>query len=179
MNIFYLSTSPQECAKFMVDRHVVKMVLESCQLLSTAHRLLDGKEYIGKSIKTNRNVKRWTLEDQRDAVLYQATHINHPSAVWARTSIENYNWLYEHFFALTNEYTYRYGKKHKCGGDLSFMLSSPPFNLKTYDMTEMPSCMAPEYIVSSDPIENYKNYYRNGKKHLHKWTKRTRPLWMS
>lgn len=177
MNIFYLSEDPRECAEMMVDRHVVKMILESSQLLSTAHRLLDGTEYVGKT-KTGRNVKRWKFPDNRENVIYQATHINHPSAIWTRTSVENYNWLYEHFFSLLMEYAYRYGKKHKCAGELSYMLASPPFNLKQYDMTEMPSCMAPEYIVSKDPIENYKNYYKFGKKHLHKWTKRPAPSWI-
>jgi hypothetical protein len=107
------------------------MILESAQLLSTAHRLLDGTQYIGKT-PTGRNVKRWELADSRDPVLYQATHINHPSAAWARTSVENYNWLYEHFFGLMLEYTYRYGKNHKCSGDLAYMLACPPYNLKDY-----------------------------------------------
>jgi hypothetical protein len=161
----------------MVDRHVVKMILESCQLLSTAHRLIDGVQYIGLS-KTGRKVQRWSINDHRDTVLYQATHINHPSAVWVRNSIENYNWLVNHLFALMDEYTHRYNKKHKCSGDISYALSTPPIKLKTYDWTEMPSCMAPEYIISKNPIENYRNYYKNGKKHLHKYTKRTPPDWL-
>lgn len=176
MNIFYLSKDPRECAEMMVDRHVVKMILESAQLLSTAHRMLDGLEY--KAFTGKRTVKRWSLADMREPVLYQATHINHPSTVWARTSVENYNWLYEHFFSLLLEYNYRYGKIHKCSGDLSYLLGSPPHNLKDYDMTEMPSCMAPEYVISSNPVENYQNYYKNGKKHLHRWTRRNPPGWI-
>jgi hypothetical protein len=92
MNIFYLDHDTEKCAEYHVDKHVVKMILEYCQLLSTAHRLSDGLQEPGFS-KTGRNVKRWRLLDNRDSVLYQATHVNHPSAVWARASRENYLWL--------------------------------------------------------------------------------------
>lgn len=177
MNIFYVSPDPVQAAQWMVDKHVVKMILESAQLLSTAHRVLDGREIVGKS-KTGRNAKRWVLDDARDAVLYQATHINHPSAVWARKSIENYNWLAEHLFALGEEYTYRYGKTHKCFGELSYQLQSPPKNLTNYDMTTMPSAMAPEYVVSEDPIVNYRNYYKIGKANMHSWKNRQPPEWI-
>ena len=177
MNIFYIDRCPVAAAQGMVDKHVVKMILESAQLLSTAHRFLDGREVAGKS-KTGRNAKRWVLDDSRDAVLYQATHINHPSAVWCRKSVQNYNWLVEHFFALGEEYTYRYGKTHKCFGELSIMLQSPPKNLTNYEMTTMPSAMAPEYVVSEDPLENYRNYYRVGKSRMHSWKNRQPPEWM-
>jgi len=177
MNIFMVHEDPVIAAQSLVDKHCVKMILESAQLLSTAHRMLDGTEYIGKTL-TGRNVRRWELADLREPVVYQATHVNHPSAVWARTSVENYNWLYEHFFALMTEYTYRYGKTHKCAGDLAYMLACPPYNLKDYDMTKMPSAMAKDYIISENPVENYRNYYKNGKNHLHKWTKRQPPEWL-
>lgn len=178
MNIFYLSTDPVQSAQWMVDKHVVKMILESAQLLCTAHRILDGRMTAGKS-KTGRNVKRFILDDARDAVLYSATHVNHPSAIWARTAVENYNWLYEHFYALGQEYTYRYGKTHKCfQGDLSYMLQSPPFNLKQYDMTPMPSAMDDQYKISTDPIINYRNYYQYGKQRMHSWKNRQPPEWI-
>ena len=178
MNIFYISEDPVQAAQWMVDKHVVKMILESAQLLSTAHRLLDGEQVMGKT-KTGRNAKRWKLHDNRDDVLYQATHINHPSASWCRESVENYNWLVEHLYGLLNEYTYRYEKTHKCFGELSYMLQSPPKNLTEYDMTTCPSAMAPEYVVSSDPVYNYRNYYKMGKTHLHSWKKRNPPEWMN
>ena len=179
VNIFYVDESPIDAAIALVDKHVVKMILESAQLLSTAHRVLDGIEYEGKS-QTGRKAKRWLLSDSREAVLYSATHINHPSAVWCRTAVENYNWLVDHFYELGWEYTHRYGKTHKCfQGDLAYMLQSPPFNLKEYDMTPMPSCMAPEYIISEDPLTNYRNYYIMGKSNLHKWTNRQPPEWIN
>jgi hypothetical protein len=177
MNIFMVDSDPVVAAQSLVDRHVVKMILESAQLLSTAHRLLDGNQSVEKS-KTGRKVKRWRLADTREDVLYQATHVNHPSAVWCRQSVENYNWLYEHFFALLLEYNYRYGKTHKCAGQLAYMLACPPYNLKDYDMTDMKPAMAAEYIISENPVENYRNYYKRGKTHLHKWTKRVKPAWL-
>lgn len=179
MNIFYLSASPAEAARWMVDKHVVKMILESAQLMSTAHRVVDGRMYVGKTA-TGRNIKRYRLDDARDSVLYSATHINHPSAVWARQSVENYNWLFEHFFALGQEYTHRYGKTHKCfQGDLAYMLSSPPHGVREYAMTKMPSAMDEQYIVSDDPIVNYRNYYRLGKINLHSWKNRQPPEWIN
>lgn len=177
MNIFYIDKDPVIAAQQMLDKHVVKMILESAQLLSTAHRLLDGREVAGKT-KTGRNVKRWVLDDGRDSVLYQATHVNHPSAVWTRQSVENYNWLVDHLFALGNEYTYRYNKTHKCFGELTYQLASPPFNLKNYDMTTMPSAMDKKYIISDDPVQNYRNYYRYGKQSIHSWKNRQPPKWI-
>jgi hypothetical protein len=178
MNIFYIDKDPVQAAQWMVDKHVVKMILESAQLLSTAHRLLDGEQVMGKT-KTGRNAKRWILKDAREPVVYQATHINHPSAVWCRQSVENYNWLADHLHALLGEYTYRYGKKHKVQGDLSYMLMSPPKNLQEYDMTLMPSAMADEYKISNDPIVNYRNYYKLGKARMHSWKNRQPPEWIN
>jgi hypothetical protein len=177
VNIFYIDHDPIKAAQGMVDKHVVKMILESAQLLSTAHRLLDGTQVEGTS-KTGRKAKRWILHDGRQDVLYLATHIHHPSAVWCRQSVENYSWLVEHFFALMHEYTHRYAKKHACFGDLSFMLQSPPHKLKDYDWTNMPCAMADEYKISDDPLTNYRNYYKIGKATMHKWTNRQPPEWI-
>ena len=185
MNIFYIDKDPVQAAQWMVDKHVVKMILESAQLLSTAHRVLDGEQktvqkYVNGSFPPRyRNIKRYVLQDARESVLYSATHINHPSAVWCRLSVPNYLWLVEHFFALMEEYTYRYGKTHKCYGDLSYMLQSPPKNLTNYDFTVMPSAMADEYKISDDPLENYRNYYKIGKATMHKWKNRQPPEWIT
>ena len=110
--MFYLSTRPQECAEWSVNSHCVKMILESAQLLSTAHRLLDGVEYTDKT-KTGRNVKRWRLDDWRENKLYSATHMNHPCAVWCRETSANYRWLHDLLIEYCLEYTHRYGKTHK------------------------------------------------------------------
>jgi len=177
MNIFYLHDDPVQCAQWMVDKHVVKMILESAQLLSTAHRIHDGQEFEGKT-QTGRKARRWFLPDDREHVIYTATHINHPSAVWARESVENYNWLVDHFFALMEEYNYRYGKNHKCFGEISYLLQSPPHGLRDFDRTPIPSCMDDKYIISDDPITNYRNYYIKGKSHMFNWKKRNPPPWI-
>lgn len=185
MNIFYIDEDPVQAAQWMVDKHVVKMILESAQLLSTAHRLLDGREIqlqvevINEEGDTKtRKKKWWLLNDAREEVLYSATHINHPSAIWCRSSIENYNWLVDHFFALMQEYTYRYDKEHKCFGELSYMLQPPPKNLQEFDFTTIPSAMPDECKISKNPVENYRNYYNTAKRRMFSWKKRETPPWI-
>ena len=185
MNIFYISEDPVQAAQWMVDKHVVKMILESAQLLSTAHRVLDGMEQVRQRLVPGtlenpkyRKHKVWFLPDNRESILYQATHINHPSAVWCRESIQNYTWLSEHLLALLDEYTFRYGKRHACS-EIAYHLQSPPMNLKKYDMTPMPSAMADEYKISDDPIVNYRNYYKLGKARMHSWKNRQPPEWIN
>jgi len=178
MNIFYVETDPYKAAESMVDKHVVKMILESAQLLSTAHRLLDGVEYVGQS-QSGRKAKRWRLPDERDDILYSATHINHPSAVWCRQTNNNYTWLYCHFVGLLNEYTYRYGKTHKCAeSTFRQLLQTLPANIPVGPLTPVTPAMLDEYKIGNDSLASYRNYYKVGKTHLHKWTKRETPQWM-
>jgi hypothetical protein len=182
MNIFYLHKDPVKAAEMHVDKHVVKMILESCQLLSTAHRVLDGIQQIGKS-KTGRNVKRWVIPEQYthglidlDSVLYQATHVNHPSAVWVRKSLLNYKWLHALLVALCNEYTYRYSKIHKCESDgLVHILSVAPFNSPHVPFTEPTPAMPDQYKVSENSIQSYRNYYNGEKQRMFSWKKRDVP----
>jgi hypothetical protein len=180
MNIFALDQDPKQAAEWMVDKHIVKMVLESAQLLSTAHRILDGTMYIdasGLARPHGRKVKRWRLPDEREQVLYSATHINHPSAVWCRETSDNYKWLYRHFLALCMEYNYRYGKIHKCM-DMCDHLCSYPRYIKLGDLTPVTPAMPDEYKVPNDHVESYRNYYRIAKERMHKWTKREKPAWI-
>jgi hypothetical protein len=177
MNIFYLDHNQQLCAEWSVDSHCVKMILESAQLLSTAHRVIDGSEYIDDGGK--RKVKRWRLDDDRNVTLYSATHVNHPSAVWCRETDTNYLWLWSLLNEYCKEYTYRYGKTHKVEADgLLYDLRYPPHKIKNAGLTEPPSAMDPKYIISKDPIINYRNYYKVGKIHLHKWKNREAPKWI-
>lgn len=178
MNIFYLSNSVTECAEWAVDRHVVKMILETAQLLSTAHRFIDGTEYVDKT-KSGRSVKRWSLYDSRDAILYSATHIHHPSAVWCRQSDANYTWLHNLLGAYLKEYTYRYGKVHSIEqSGLYDALRATPHNIPNGNFTQPTAAMDAKYIVSNDNIINYRNYYKQGKSHLHSWKKRDVPPWI-
>jgi len=176
MNVFYLSSDPYEASRLMVDKHVVKMILESAQLLSTAHRVLDGQEYIDAS--SGRKIRRWKLDDSREQHLYSATHMNHPSAKWVRESDNNYNWLFCHFHGLLNEYTYRYSKHHKCTSMMEW-LSSPPKNIPNGPKTQPPCAMDKAYVISEDAVVNYRNYYKHGKSHILYWTKRPAPAWIA
>ena len=178
MKIFYVNSDPEVAARSMVDRHVVKMILETAQLLSTAHRVIDGEEYVGQT-QTGRKAKRWRLSGNADAIMYAATHINHPSAVWVRENSANYNWLYDHLLALGREYTYRYGRTHLTIDKLKDILKDAPANItQSKVMTKMPSCMDKQYIVSLDPIINYRNYYNYGKTDLLRWSNRPPPQWI-
>lgn len=141
MNIFYLHSSPVKAAAYMYNKHVVKMILESAQLLCTAHIMLDGD---------NANVP------------YKATHKNHPSAIWTRESIENYYWVYDHMLALGKEYTQRYGKQHLTITKCKDILSKPPKNLTKIESTEIPQCM-PDEFKNTNPVVGYWNYYINAK----------------
>jgi len=177
LNIFYIDADPRLCAEWSVDSHCIKMILESAQLLSTAHRVIDGSEYIDDGGK--RKVKRWRLDDDRNVTLYSATHVNHPSAVWARESNNNYNWLWSYLYEHCKEYTYRYGKIHKVEKDgLLKALQTPQNNISVGYKTQPPSAMDTKYIISKNAIENYRNYYKVGKVHLHKWKNRQPPEWI-
>lgn len=103
MNIFYLDTVPAKAAKYHNDSHCRKMVVETAQLLSTAHRVLDG------ALSTSNT--RYTLA-QYDDVVYHATHVNHPCAVWTRQDASTYHWAYLLFKELSKEFTHRYKKPH-------------------------------------------------------------------
>jgi len=153
------------------------MILECAQLLSTAHRLLDGELYEGQT-KTGRKVKRWELHDEREIYLYQATHINHPCAVWARESETNYSWLYSLFVELNKEYTHRYGKVHKCMTMNPLLRISPTKIKSTGSMTAFPQAM-PDDCKNSDAIQAYRNYYILYKKDFARWSKRETPSWFN
>jgi hypothetical protein len=175
MNIFYLDSDPQRCATQHVDKHVVKMVLEYAQLLSTAHRILDGTVRVMLS-QSGRQKKVYWLSDERDSVLYTATHINHPSAIWTRQSKENYQWLFKLYVELMREYTHRYGKEHACGR-LQTYLSACPQKIPQGVFSEPTPAMPDAYRVAGNAIASYRNYYLGDKCHLFSWKNRERPFW--
>ena len=177
MNIFYLDHDVVKCAEMHNDKHVVKMILEYAQLLSTAHRVLDGVELSGLSA-SGRKKKFWTLADSRDYTLYKATHIHHPSAVWVRQNQQNYIWLSQLLYSLCKEYTYRYGKIHKVQREgLLEMLFNWPMNIPMGEFTEPTPAMPDEVKIAGDSIKSYRNYYINNKTHLASWKKRSTPGW--
>ena len=184
MNIFYLDRNPKVCAEMHNDKHCIKMVLEYAQLLSTTHRIIDGSQYIG-STKTGRKQTRYALPDHRESVLYSATHINHPSAVWVRQCVDNYKWLWMLLNELCKEYTYRYGKVHKCEETgLVEALQWVPNNIKEHGIfTEPTPAMPDECKVPGDSIQSYRNYYNMNKQHLANWNgkinSRSVPQWFT
>jgi hypothetical protein len=174
MNIFYLHHDVVKCAEMHNDKHTVKMILEYAQLLSTAHRVLDGDIVIGKS-KTGRKQTRYVLP-RDDSILYSATHINHPSSVWVRQSDKNYDWLFGLFQALMTEYTHRYGKIHATSR-LEMHLAKLPKNIPQKPFTEPTPAMPDDVKVPGDSIASYRRYYIQNKPHLANWKKRPVPEW--
>lgn len=176
MNIFYLDNDPKTCAEMHVDKHCVKMILEYAQLLSTAHRVLDGTQFVSTN-KTGRRQTRYVLPDNRDSVLYVSTHVNHPSSIWVRQSEANYNWLYVLWRELMSEYKYRYMKTHACE-KLILHLRKLPYKIdRNKPFTEPTPAMPEEYKVPGDSIQSYKNYYLGDKQRMFSWKNRLPPIW--
>ena len=158
MNIFYLYDNPVMSAEAQPDKMLVKMPLETAQMLCTAHRELDGNEYAD------------------EVGLYKRAYWNHPCTVWARESSANYVWLYKHFLALGKEYTFRYGKTHNSVDKLARALFKQPDNIKRIGMTPLAQAM-PDKYKNDDPIKAYRDYCIN-EKHYAKWEKgRAMPNW--
>lgn len=175
MNIFYLDVDPATSARYHMDKHVRKMIIEYAQLLSTAHRVIDGEMYYDKTA-AGRRIARWSLSDWREDVLYKATHVNHPSAKWVRESKANYDWLYNMFCNLCNEFSYRWKKSHATWEKVGKPLHQSPDNIPNIGLTKIPQAMEDIYKMD-DPLDGYKQYYVYGKAHLAEWTKRGRPSW--
>ena len=143
MNIFYLDESPVIAARLQYNKHVVKMILESAQMLCAAHHVIGNP----------------------DDVPYKLAHKNHPSTIWARENASNYEWLFHHFCALSREYKKRYGKTHL---SITKMLDHEmwfyPPNIPHEPFEQPPQCMPDEYKDKCS-IQAYWNYYI-GEKHI-------------
>ena len=177
MNIFYLHDDPKTCAEMHCDKHTVKMIIEYAQLMSTAHRVLDGEEYIDTTLN-GRKIKRWRMKDERyENGLMKASHVNHPSNIWTRSNNNNYMWLYYMWRALCLEYTHRYGKHHACEKYAGLIQNIPKNIPLEYNKTEPPPAM-PDYCkVPGNSIASYHKYYINEKVRFARWTNREVPLW--
>ena len=136
MNIFYLDSDPSIAASYMYDKHKVKMILESAQMLCTAHH------HFGLG----------------DEVPYRKAHYNHPSTIWTRANTNHYYWLYQHMLALGHEYTRRYGRMHLTITKCKESLRWAPMGMKTAKFEQPPQCMPDEYKTECS-IEAYWNYY--------------------
>ena len=156
MNIFVLDRDLVKSAQAHVDKHIVKMPLETAQLLCTARHELGGDP---------------------DDIPYRKTHANHPCSIWARKSLLNYTWLCDMGIELCREYTYRYGKTHKCEAVIQDCMANTP-EFDHIDLTEHAQAMDEEYRLS-DPVLAYRNYYNKAKSHLHSWKNRQTPIWIN
>ncbi len=145
MNIFYLHPDPKTCAQMHNDKHVVKMILETAQMLCTAHRYLSPEEYCEKYS------------------LFKTAFQYHPSTKWCMATSDNYIWLSNLFEWLHIEYYHRYGSRHNpprwhSASRMIDALSHPPLQIPQGQFTEPPQCMPDEH---KDPntIKAYTKYY--------------------
>ena len=160
MNIFVLDRCPTASAEQQCDKHVVKMILESAQMLCTTHRVLDG------------------CEPAESAGLYRKTHANHPCSVWVRHATANYQWLCSHALALCDEYTRRYGKRHKSQDIIEWCSYHIPNNLPLGHLTPFAQAMPDEHR-DDNPVVAYRRYYRAKQSEIHmRWTERETPKWL-
>jgi hypothetical protein len=152
MNIFLLDTNPRKCAAYHCDRHVVKMILESAQMLCTAHWMTGSR------------------------APYKATHTSHPCSLWVRESIDNYRFLCRLGLGLCKEYTRRYGKVHKTQNVIEWCNANEPA-LLSRGRTPFAQAMPEEY-KGSNAIEAYRRYYLGEKRGLLKYTNSRVPKWI-
>ena len=152
MNIFALDSSQVKAAQMQCDKHVVKMVLETAQLLCSAFPV--------------------------GSAPYRRTHYNHPCAVWTRASRHNALWLAEHGLALAEEYGHRYGKQHASESVILWCIR----NLSQADLPIGPVTLfaqaMPDEYKCADPVKAYRAYYRGAKADIATWNKgRPAPEW--
>ena len=159
MNIFFLSLSPKEAARFHCDKHVVKMIIETAQMLYSAHWVLNPEDL--------------------PETAYKLAHKNHPCSIWVRSSLENYLWLCSLGYWLCKEYQYRYGdhKQHKTQAHLEWLMAHPPKSIISLGMT-LPAQAMPDEYKHSDPLVAYKTFYIESKlkqRNIVAYTKRNWP----
>ncbi|MFP4379584.1 MAG: pyrimidine dimer DNA glycosylase/endonuclease V [Candidatus Sumerlaeia bacterium] len=152
MNIFVLDHDIRKCARYHADQHVIKMILESTQLLCTVINLHGGK------------------------APYKSTHIKHPCVYWAGESAQNWRWLQRLALALNDEYRYRY-RKNTDHGSAIVARKLDPLDLPDTGLTEFAQAMPDAYKVPGDPVAAYRKFYIAEKSRFAKWTRRKPPSW--
>ena len=184
MNIFALSKSPTQSAIEMLDKHVVKMPTETCQMLHTNVLYMEYIEKHGKEPTLNElKVFHW----HNDSPLMKPAMLNHPSTIWARQSLDNFEWLFEHGLSLCDEFRNRYEKAHgtqlrihDCNEYQDIILRH---DYPVKGLTPVTIAMADEYRIENTfddewdfVIESYRHYYLEGKWQFAEW-KTQRPKW--
>ena len=181
MNIFILDTSPDIAAQYHCDKHVCKMILESGQMLCTAH-------WLGWLSKLGKSRKDFRLVRDMQNFLYESvpihsqppwkiTHANHPCSIWTRESLQNYNWHSDLGLYLCREYSFRYNKIHKAFKTHYWLQQNKPPGIRDIGQTSFEICMKEEYKISNDPVECYREYYLKDKVRFAKWKNGNIPLW--
>tara|TARA_B000000532_G_scaffold223283_1_gene199391 strand:+ start:220 stop:777 length:558 start_codon:yes stop_codon:yes gene_type:complete len=165
LNIFVLDEDPAAAAIMLCDKHIPKMIVESAQMLSTAHRMLDGTLTKKRSRSGKTMVKYYKYDDVRESLYYAAVHHHHPCTIWTMESKANYNWHFHHFAAMAKEYHYRRGKQHATWEKLGMILAAPPENIPDVPRTEFAQAMKayPDCLVPGDAVQAYRNYYHYAK----------------
>ena len=146
MNIFYLHPNPNEAPRYLYNKHSVKMVLETAQILCTAHQVIAEETGINT-----------------DYIPYRKAYYNHPSCVWARQSKANYEWLFDYFRSLSIEYFNRYGRIHQSWVKCRHL--KVPYGIPNTEFTQPPQCM-PDKFKEDCAVQGYWNYYIHDKKHI-------------
>lgn len=174
MNIYYLDEDPKTCAKYHFDAHVEEMLVKSAQMLSTAHRVLDGAY---KEVEDGDYIiAAWDLPDEdMNVTLYRTTHVDEPISIWVRESDKNYQYLYELFEALSEEFHYRFGREHGLEHLLP-ALQQKPDNIPVNEGTPV-RIIASEDVSIVDPVAAYRYYYFHEKSHLFLYSRRHAPKW--
>jgi hypothetical protein len=147
MNIFHLDKNPRVCASYHCDKHVVKMILETAQMLSTAYQ-----RHFGPNEK-----------------LYKPAYPKHPMTLWVGESKENFLWALDLFKHLLNQYTLRYKKIHASDRIYNVLISLDITYFVSKGFINPPLCM-PDIYKCNDYVLSYKNYYINEKKRFAKYT---------
>lgn len=181
MNIFVTDPSPVQSAADLCDKHIVKMILESAQMLCSAHWIAwQNKLKPYKNLK-GRDLKNWLHAniptDLRPA--YSMTHVNHPCSVWVRQTVSNYLWLVHHALALCENYTKRYHRTHKTEAIIIWLAEHlpPVFESNEIGLTQFAVAMPDNYKVPNDPVQSYRNYYIGSKARMAKWRHCSPPSW--
>jgi hypothetical protein len=153
MNIFILDKNIEKCARYHCDQHVVKMILESVQMLCTA------------------------LNKKGFATPYRSTHVKHPCVLWVEESYDNFAWLRNLALALNSEYRFRFEKDtdHR---SIAVLREIESYSFDRRGLTEFAQAMPDEYKVPGDAVKAYRQFYTGEKLGFARWSRRNRPRWV-
>ena len=175
MNIFAVNDNPHIAAVELCDQHIVKMPIESAQMLSTAHRCLDGDRFEDRT-SNGRRYTRWIFSDERESVLYKSTMRGHPCTQWVMENLQNYLWLSIHALEMCEEYTRRYDKRHGSQDVIEYLRVNYPKNMPNAMRSPFAQAM-PDYCKRSNAVDAYQTFYIEEKARFARWSKTCPPSW--